>query len=359
MPVTSPSPRGARRRPTTLRDVAEAAGVSIKTVSNVVREHPHVAPGTRRRVQRAIQELGYRPQVAAQQLRTGSSGVLTLAVPSLTFSYFSELAQVFIEEAQARGRTVILHSTSAGHDEEATVLEGFRRRLGDGVIFNPLRLREDEIAAIDRVSQPTVFIGEHVPDQSLPEGADYVRVDNVGAVREATEHLLAQGCRRPVFLGTLAHALGQQPHSSAVLRVAGFRIACEACGREVGPADLRTVRDWDRTSGLESLEVLLEEVPEVDGIVCANDDLAIGVLAGLRRAGRRVPEDVAVVGYDDSPDAPFTSPPLSSISPDKHFLARMALDLLRDRIAGHDGPPRVVTTPHHLAVRESSHRPSH
>lgn len=95
-------------------------------------------------------------------------------------------------------------------------------------------------------------------------------------------------------------------------------------------------------------------MPEVDGIVCGNDELAIGALAALRRQGRRVPEDVAVTGYDDTPDAPFASPPLTTISPDKAALVRTTLDLLGERIQGYDGPPRMVDTPYSLVVRGST-----
>src|SRR5699024_1561525 len=198
----TPSQHTGVRRPTTLRDVAELAGVSIKTVSNVVNEYPHVRDSTRQTVRAAILTLGYRPQVAAQQLRTGSSGLVTLAVPSLRFSYFSELTQAFIDEAQKRDRTVLLHSTTGGREEERNVLGGFKRVIGDGVIFNPLHLEEAEFAAMERTAQPTVFIGEHLPE-TLPEGCDYVKIDNIRASFDATAHLLKTGRRRPAFIGAI------------------------------------------------------------------------------------------------------------------------------------------------------------
>lgn len=350
MPSRSTS---GQRRPPSLRDVAELAGVSIKTVSNVVNDYPHVRDSTREKVREAILQVGYRPQVAARQLRTGASGVITLAVPSLTFSYFSDLSQRFIDEAQRRGQTVVLHSTSAGPEAERTVLEGFQRVFGDGVIFNPLFLEEEQYARMLRTTQPTVFIGEHLPE-ALPEGSDYVRIDNRAASFEATTHLLEAGRRRLAFIGAIATERGRQPHSSGTLRRDGFLAALREHGLSAGDEAVQAVDDWHRPDGFEGANILLDRFAEVDGIVCGNDDLAIGVLAALRRRGRRVPEDVAVIGYDDTPDAPFASPPLSTISPDKETLARTALDLLSERIQGHDGPPRVIDAPYRLVVREST-----
>lgn len=353
-PMADPQ-RRRPHRPATLRDVAELAGVSIKTVSNVVNDYPHVRDSTRERVREAILKVGYRPQMAAQQLRTGSSGMITLAVPSLHFTYFSQLAQAFIDQAQAHGRTILLHSTSAGADEERNVLGGFKRVFGDGLIFNPLNLEETEFAAMERTTQPTVFIGEHLPDQ-LPAGSDYAKFDNVAASFDATTHLLETGRRRLAFIGAILTPHGQQPHSTGTLRRDGFLRALDSYGIDRSSAVVQEVDDWHRQDGADGLDALLQRAPDVDGIVCANDDLAIGALARLRLAGRRVPEDVSVIGYDDTPDAPFASPSLSTVSPDLQALAATALDLLADRIAGYDGEPRVVESPYALVLRDSTAR---
>src|SRR5699024_3376699 len=343
-----------RRRPPGLRDVAELAGASMKTASNVVHGYARVRPETRERVQAAIDRTGYRPQLAAQQLRAGTRGIVPLPGPSLTFSYFSDIAQHFIDQAQERGRTVVLHSTSAGREQEVEVLEGFKRRLGDGVIFNPLLLEEQYFSTKEELPQPTVLIGEHVPDRDLPAGSDYVRIDNTRATADATDHLLATGRRAFAFIGALPTDPTVHPHGSAPLRIDGFRQSLTRHGMNPDRAPLQQVDNWHRHDGRSAAHVLLDEHPDVDAIVCANDELALGVLAGLRERGRRVPQDVGVVGYDDSPEAPYSFPPLTTISPDKTFLARIALDMLIERIDGYDGPPRIVTAPHQLVARESS-----
>ena len=264
-------PAPSRPRPPSLRDVAELAGVSIKTVSNVVNDYPHVRDSTREKVREAILQVGYKPQVAAQHLRTGASKMITLAVPSLGFSYFSHLAQEFIDEAQRRGQTVVLHSTSGGAEAERNVLEGFNRVLGDGVIFNPLMLEEEQFARMERISQPTVFIGEHLPEQ-LPQGCDYVRIDNVGAAFEATSHLIETGRRSVGFIGVIDTDQGLQPHSSGSMRRDGFFAALREHGLPDSAEALQAVDAWHRPDGFEGAEKLLERVPDIDGIVCGNDE---------------------------------------------------------------------------------------
>lgn len=352
MSIDPGASRHSRPRPVTLRDVAEQLGVSIKTVSNVVNDRPNVGPRTRESVQRAIREMNYRPQVGARQLRTGTSGLITLAIPSLASTYFSELAQAFADEAQRRRRSIMLHSTAAGRDEERSVLNGFTRVLGDGVVFNPLLIGEDVLSELGRTIQPTVFIGEHVEETALPQGSDYVRTDNVAAAHDATAHLLSLGRRRPAYLGALSDPAAQQAHSTSRLRVQGYRRALETAG---GTAPVvQEVESWSQEGGLGAVRALLREHPETDGIVCGNDDLARGVLLGLRAAGIDVPGRISVIGHDDIHDASLTTPPLTTIDPDRTELASTVLDLLIERIGGYDGPPRVIEAPYRLVEREST-----
>ncbi|PWH07115.1 LacI family transcriptional regulator [Brachybacterium endophyticum] len=341
-----------RPRNVTMREVAERLGVSIKTVSNVLNERPNVGPATRERVQQAIRELNYRPQVGAQQMRTGTTGLITLAIPSLAGTYFSELAQAFADEAQRRRRSIMLHSTAAGREEEASVLSGFTRVLGDGVVFNPLQIGEDVVAGLDRTIQPTVFIGEHLEETGLPAGSDYVRTDNASAAEDATRHLLDLGRTHVVYLGALDVVEAQQAHSTSRLRLCGFHRAIAEAG--LGEGVVQTVPTWTQEGGLGAVQTLMREHPETDGIVCGNDDLARGVLLGLRGLGIDVPGQVSVIGHDNILESPFTTPPLTTIDPDKQALAATVLDLLIERIGGYDGPPRVVEAPYRLVVRGSA-----
>jgi DNA-binding LacI/PurR family transcriptional regulator len=341
-----------RRRNPTMRDIAEPLGISVKTVSNVLNDRPNVGPETRRRVQEMIQELNYRPQVAAQQMRTGTSGLITLAIPSLAGTYFSELTQAFADEAQRRRRSIMLHSTAAGGDEERSVLRGLTRVLGDGVVFNPLLIGEDALAALERTIQPTVFIGEHVQEDHLPDGSDYVRTDNESAAHEATEHLLGLGRTQIAYLGALEYSEARQAHSTSRMRVHGFRRALAEAG--MAEPVVQTVPEWSEEGGQAALLALMRENPGIDGIVCGNDDVARGALMGLHAMGIDVPGQVAVIGYDNIHESELTRPPLTTIDPDKKALVATVLDLLIERIDGYDGPPRLVDVPYHLVVRGST-----
>ncbi|MCI9886996.1 LacI family DNA-binding transcriptional regulator [Micrococcales bacterium 31B] len=329
-------------RVATMKDVAAHAGVSLKTVSNVVNDYLHVSDSVRERVKRSIAELNYRPRAAAQELRKGSSGVITLAIPDLRFSYFAELAQLFIERADARGLTVLLRTFVQRGETEREVLSGYPLRIGDGVIFNPLDLPLADLRTRPASGLPMVFIGEHVDAGQVPDGTDAVLIDNAAATRDITALLLARG-RRVAFVG----AIPAQEHGSATQRLAGFLDA-------TGGGVVIDVAGWQRADGALAAERVLREHPEVNGLVCANDQLALGALDALAARGLRVPRDMAVVGYDNLEAAEHAHPPLTTIAPDRVNLVDHALGFLVERMSGYDGPGRVHEVPY-AVVERSSH----
>ncbi|WTC15414.1 LacI family transcriptional regulator [Streptomyces cellulosae] len=184
------------RMVTGLREVAERAGVSMRTVSNVVRGTGRFSEATRQRVERAVEELGYRPNSAARRLRTGRSGVLLLAVPELTMPYWAELAEHVLREAAARDCTLLVEVTGGRPEAELEIAVGHTDPMVDGIILSPLAL-DDRAAARAADPAPLVLLGERVHD--LP--CAHVTVDNTAAAREATEHLLARGRRRDGVVG--------------------------------------------------------------------------------------------------------------------------------------------------------------
>ena len=180
----------------TLHDVAKAASVSFKTVSNVVNNHPHVRPETRARVQAAIDELGYQPNVSARHLRSGRSGVIGLAVPELSLAYFAQLADEVIQAAEKRGLVVLIEQTGGDRNRELEVLRSPRLQLTDGLLFSPLGLSIDDAPLVD-IDTPLVLLGERI----FHGPADHVTMRNVEAAEAATEHLLGLGRRRIAVLG--------------------------------------------------------------------------------------------------------------------------------------------------------------
>jgi LacI family repressor for deo operon, udp, cdd, tsx, nupC, and nupG len=332
------------RRPVTMRDVAIAAGVSPKTVSNVVNDYVHVRPETRALVRRYVEELGYRPQAVGRQLRRGRTGAIALAVPGIDMPYFADLAGLLVSAARERGLTVVIEQTDGDIEREREVAAGFPVRFADALIFSPLAMPPAELED-PRHDTPMVLIGEH----GASAAADHVGIASIDIGYAATTHLVESGRRRIAMVGNKKH------RRKAVVeqRVLGYTRALRAAGLPVDNSLIRAVSEWDRRPGADAIDALLAEHPDVDAVFAANDVLAIGALSALHRHGRRVPDDVAVVGVDDVPESRFTSPPLTTVAIDRAFVAESTLEMVTTRLADPGLPPRSVTTPHRLVVRES------
>lgn len=334
---------GARPR---MVDVARVAGVSQKSVSNVLNGYEHVSPELRAKVERAIGLLGYVPNSAARTLRTGRTGVIALAVPNLSAPYFAELASHLTDAAEERGFTILIDETDGDEDREALIARGLRHQVIDGVVLSPLAMDPASIAAAAR-DIPMVLLGE----RELPASVDHVAIDNVAAAREATEHLLGLGRRR---IATVGAPLDDVAASTGSLRLRGYRAALADAGiREEGI--VVPTRRLLRHHGVEAAERLLGAVRPPDAVFCFSDMLAFGVMHALRMRGVRVPDDIAVVGFDDVTEAAYSNPTLTSVHLDRRRIARAALDVLVERLDGSRAQPagRVVVE-HWLVVREST-----
>jgi DNA-binding LacI/PurR family transcriptional regulator len=331
-----------------LRDVAARAGVSVKTVSNVVNGYVHVSPGTRARVETAVAELGYRPNLSARNLRGGRSGIIALAIPEIGVPYFAELAQEIVTAAGSQGFTVLIDQTEGRADREQLVLEGIRAHLIDGVIFSPLTTGQQELA--DRKdSTPLVLLGE----RSSGGLADHVAIDNVAAARDAVLHLAQLGRRRVAAVGAQSAASMQTAH----LRLAGYREGLKLAGLTCDDALVADAPAYHRLEGARAMARLLDGRIKPDAVFAFTDLLALGALRACHDRGIRVPEDVAIVGFDDIEDGRYSVPSLSTISPDKEQIARLAVELLVSQL-GRDGDgareARQPVARHQLIVRESS-----
>lgn len=345
------------RRPS-IKDVAVLAGVSWRTVSNVIHGHRYLRPETKEKVEAAIKELGYRPRVAARQLRGGKSHLLTLAVPYIANPYFASLAHAVVEAAGREDYVVLIDETLGLPEREKQVARGYGSILTDGIIFSPLSVPVGELASI-RDSTPLVLLGQHTTNPDI----DHVIVDNVASTRAATEHVLSLGRRRIGFLGYLAEGtLG-----TGDLRFAGYEQALLAAGIAVDPAliigpssvspgdsAITAEGDYSREEGFARAEHLIPRIHEFDAIVCANDLLAIGLMHALRQHGIRIPEDVAVIGWDDSPEGAFAAPTLSTVAPDLQRIAALAVETLLGRMEKPDQDVVGLTAPHRLIIRGST-----
>jgi DNA-binding LacI/PurR family transcriptional regulator len=333
-----------------LKDVAQRAGVSIRTVSNVVNDFPLVAPQTRERVQRVIDELQYRPNAAARSLRGGRSGLIGLVLPELASPYFGELAALVTRAAERRTWTVLVEQTDGDPERERRLLAGGRApggQLVDGLLISPWALSPAELRR-GPGGPPVVLLGE----QDAAGLFDRVAIDNVAAAADATRHLIATGRRRIA-------AVGLQPHlanGTAEQRHLGYRAALAEAGLEPDPALEVAVAALHRGPPAAAMRGLLRDGPRFDAVFCFSDQLALGALRAAAEQGVAVPRDVALAGFDDIEDGRFSVPSLTTIAPDKAAIAEAALDRLGARLAPGDapGPARSVVVGHRLITREST-----
>ncbi len=329
----------------TLKDVAKLAGVSTKTVSNVINGYAYLRPETRAKVEDAIGQLHYRPNVTARNLRRGTSSLIALALPEIRNPYFSELAQHVVEEAQRHTLTVLIDCTEGVAEREQLVADGFHERIIDGLILLPQTLRvEDLRRSADDV--PLVLLGERFANH-----ADCIAIDSRAAARAATGHLISLGRRRIGVIG------GASPTGNTIqrLRMAGYREELESAGLEADPRLHAVPAEYTMAEGALAMQRLLEHGAGPDAVFCHNDLLALGAIRTLRTRGLRVPQDVAVIGVDDIEAGRYASPTLSTISPDKSYIARTAVRMLVERFQPDgQGPPRQITAGFTLTVREST-----
>ena len=317
--------------PVTQLDVAQLAGVSRKTVSNVVNGFPHISKDVASRVRAAIIELGYTPNHAARSLRTGRAGTIQLVIPELDVSYFAELAQWVVVAAEQRGISVLIRQTRGERERERLALEGVSGDATDGTIFSPVS--SDLDAILNRKSlTPVVLVGEVSGAGALA----HIGIDNEAAAYVATQHLIHAGRRRVAFIGAQR---GQLSHM-ARMRREGYERAVREAGLEMDETLVRYTDGYHRREGAAALRQLASVRPDVDGAFCATDLLALGAIRcrgsrdrrsggsrarGDRRAGRR-----------------RISVPRLSVAPDKQAIAERAVARLLDVIETPDESGRAT-----------------
>ncbi len=329
-----------------MRDVARRAGVSVKTVSNVVNDFPHVSGPTRARVLAAIAELDYRMNFSARNLSLGRTGMIALAVPELRLPYFAELSDAVIGAAAEYGYTVLIEQTGGVRDRELEVLSSGRRRMTDGLIFSPIGLRTADAARLE-VEYPMVLLGE----RALHGGVPHVAMANAVGARAVAEHLLAVGRRRIALVGSY----DEQGPSAGSMRTRGFLEVLDEAGIPHDPARTGEALAWTRETGAAAMRAVLDRGVEIDAVFGLNDVLALGAMRVLYERGLRVPDDVAVAGFDDIEDGRFARPSLTTVEPGRAQIARTAVALLVEHLsgAGH-APAAELVADFRLHVREST-----
>jgi DNA-binding LacI/PurR family transcriptional regulator len=306
----------------TLADIAARVGVSPKTVSNVVNNTGWVGAEVREKVLVAIDELGYRPNLAARQLRRGSSGVLALALPTLAEPYFAELAAVFVDVAHDRNLTVLVSQTGGVREREVEALDGVRLPAIDGLIMSPLGLEAEDVGERRR-DLSLVLVGEH-GERIAGDREHHVGIDNVAAAAAATAELIAQGCKRIATIGVQ----DEGPTETSRDRFDGYALALREAGLPLDEALTGHVHEFNRAEGSLAAQRLIDAGAAFDGLLCFNDSLALGAMYALGVRGLSVPEQVRVMGFDDIADGRYSMPAFSTVAPGREALANRVLDII-------------------------------
>jgi DNA-binding LacI/PurR family transcriptional regulator len=333
----------------TVKDVAALALVSPKTVSNVLGGSVPVAPGTRARVEDAIDRLGYVPNLAARGLRSGRTGIIALVIPDLRAPFSAEVSQHFVELAHRRGLAVQIEQSWNDLDRTRELMAQARRHLVDGVVMNPITAEQRDIVLTDGAgSVPLVMLGEVLQDD-----VDQVWVDSVDAAARMTRFLLGLGHRRVAMLGVPGPGADT---ATGAQRREGYRAALTEAGLPVDPALEIACPSWRPSGGYAAMDALLERDERPDAVFCATDSIAIGALSALWSRGVRAPDDISVAGFDDIDEAAFASPPLTTVRFDKRAYAAAALEHLVSRIEGSTEPAVRIALPVDIVERASTRR---
>ncbi|MEQ7011042.1 LacI family DNA-binding transcriptional regulator [Actinopolymorpha sp. B17G11] len=313
----------------TMYDVAKRAELSVGTVSRYVNDSGYVGAASREKIRRAIAELGFVPSTAARSLTTKMSGLIGFVASDLTNPFTAELAQGLQERASHQGYCVVTSSTDGDEQRTLEALTVLESHQVDGLVVTPPETPaiNDHLVTAARKGTPIVLIGMELD----PPVADRVTTDTYQGARLAVEHLLELGHRRIAYVGARSQAKGRRRAYADTLRAAGIS----------GDKDLIAVRALNRQGGVSAGSTLLDLSDPPTAVFAANDSVALGVVQAAYRRKLRVPDDVSVVGFDDTDLAEHAIPPLTTVAQPKLQMGHEAISLLFHRIKG-TGPDRIV-----------------
>jgi LacI family transcriptional regulator len=340
-----PRTRGA----VSIRDVAAAAGVSVATVSRVLSPASAAVPmrkETRGKVERAIEELGYRPNDLARALLQNRTAAIGLVVPDISNPYYPPLVRGVEDVASSHGYRVVLCNTDRDPDKLTGYLDTLIKTRVDGIVVAGGGWTDapDRTAVLGTYRTGLVAVGRHLTAHPS------VRIDNVAASRSAAEHLIGLGHRRLTFLGGPASSTTVQD------RAEGFRDALTASALD-GLAPAVRFGSFTEESGYALAREVLGSPRPPTALLCANDRIALGAYAAAADTAHRIPDDVSVVGFDDTPIARYVRPTLTTVSIPTYEMGSAAVRMLLAQLAGEDAPA-VATMPTRLVLRDSSAAPA-
>jgi len=325
----------------TIKDVAREAGVSVATVSRVWNEAAFVSPETRQRVAAVATRLGYSPHGAARSLITRTTHALGVLLPDLYGEFFSEIIRGIDHKAQAAGYHILVSSSHDSKDEIDAALRSMRGRVDGMIIMSPDLEAQRTLHALQG-SFPVVLLNGGVDANAF----DAITIENHAGAREMVLHLVAHGHRRIAMIG------GPQRNYDAAERLRGYQTALTESGIALD-ASLIVQGDFSELSGHRAVKQLLDLGSRPTAIFAANDSMAIGALSALHESGLRVPQQMAVAGFDDIPLARYMNPPLSTVHVDISLLGARAVALLLSSLLQGRRPPQQLQLSTTLIIRSS------
>lgn len=332
----------SNKHPPTIADVARRAGVSIATVSRVLNDSTPVIALTAERVRAAIAELNYKPRAAARILASRKTNTIGLLLPEISGAFFQPLLRGVEAAAGDAGYDLLVHTTRNPH-----IKDNSRQPLGehntDGLLVFTDSLDAKELIRLHNIGFPVVLLHQSPPPSvKMP----IVTIENQSGAQKIVEHLIEIHDRRRI-----AFLQGQDGHEDSMWREKGYRAALESHAIRFDPS-LVARGGFNRDEARETTEQMLLDGLEFDAIFTGDDDAATGVLAALHHAGKRVPQDVAVVGFDDAPFAPYLTPPLTTVHAPTEQVGREAVRQLEHLIGG-EPVESTVLMPTELVIRNS------
>ena len=328
---------------TTIREVAESAGVSYATVSHVINNTRLVSPETRERVLEAMVKLNYRPNALARSLRQGKTNTIGLVLPDSANPFFAEISRSIEDEAFKKGYSVVLCNTESDTTRELFYVDLLSKKQVDGIVFVAAGDQADSLDFLLGRNLPVVMIDRNIPDVEV----DAVLTDHQLGGWLATHHLIELGHTR------IACIAGPSSITPGAERLIGYRKALEEAGI---PFDENLILrgDYHARSGMEVTQFILQMDPRPTAIFALNDLMALGALRAAAEAGYSVPSDLAIVGYDDLEISRFTNPPLTTIAQPKKEIGAQAVHLLVDRMAHKSNTTNRLVLEPELIIRRST-----
>ena len=327
----------------TLRDVARTAGVSVKTVSRVVNNQGEISEETRQRIKSVVREMGYRPNLVARGLVTQRTRTIGLIVPDITNPFFPEIAKGVQDACRLQDYNVYLCNSGESQQEELRALNSLAAQGVDGIIISPCYLANDSLSAFAEQFRPLVTINHDFEHHNIGR----VMTDNFHGAQLAIRYLLDKGHRK---IGMIA-GVEQSPLRGR--RLGGYCNVMQAHNLELAIEHVKTLQP-NIESGMLAAQALLSAHPDLTAIFAYNDMVALGILQACRQSGRQLPQDCAIIGFDDIQVAALSSPALTTIRLDKHKIGEVAVQQMFEMINSPQKAVEAVQLAVELVVRQSA-----